>query len=243
MRIILISALCAYCSFGVDATNALAAPQKSAGKLVAAADLYKRAGEDSKALKCISEAIDIHPGATEYFMRGDIELNLNRLDEALVDAKKALALEPNNPECIRLAGRVYLQQKDFANAMKEFNLCVKLSPNFLYSYSDRARLFELRKEFGKAAADYTISMKDPRQKTNFRLFTSRGKCYMQTKEYEKALADFSSAINIMHDLSQLYRLRAEAYAQLGKADLALKDKKTAISLDDDWKLPKEVELK
>ncbi|HEY9713696.1 MAG TPA: tetratricopeptide repeat protein [Chroococcales cyanobacterium] len=60
------------------------------------------------------------------------------------------------------------------------------------------------------------------------VYKARGDAYMLTGAYDKAVSDYTRAIENSPEYSaRSYKAQAEAYDKLGKTDLAAKDRKKA----------------
>ncbi len=59
-------------------------------------DEFVKSGDNEKALECYKKALEINPRAAfGYFKRGQLYMNLNRLQEALNDLNNAIMLNSN----------------------------------------------------------------------------------------------------------------------------------------------------
>lgn len=97
-------------------------------------------------------------------------------------------------------------------------------------YINRATLFVEHFDYENAIFDFTTAYA---MANNPKVLISRGAVNMRMVRYDKALADFNSALKQEDDLIQGYVLRAKLYAAIQEIQLAETDFKKAISLAKD----------
>jgi Flp pilus assembly protein TadD len=76
-------------------------------------------------------------------LRADIEINQNKLDEAIATLHQAIALAPNDAQLHGGLGRIYLQQRQFADAEKELKAALQLDRNNLAYWKDLSSTYYL----------------------------------------------------------------------------------------------------
>ena len=76
-------------------------------------------------------------------LRADIEINQNKLDEAIATLHQAIALAPNDAQLHGGLGRMYLQQRQFADAEKELKAALQLDRNNLAYWKDLSSTYYL----------------------------------------------------------------------------------------------------
>jgi tetratricopeptide (TPR) repeat protein len=80
---------------------------------------YQQQDQPEKALEYYRKTIDLDSGNTDAFYNsGLILFKLGRIDEALDRFEKALALKPDDPAFLEMAGRCYINKADFAKAIE-----------------------------------------------------------------------------------------------------------------------------
>jgi len=80
---------------------------------------YQQQDQPEKALEYYRKTIDLDSGNTDAFYNsGLILFKLGRIDEALDCFEKALALKPDDPAFLEMAGRCYINKADFAKAIE-----------------------------------------------------------------------------------------------------------------------------
>ncbi len=81
-----------------------------------------------------------------FFLQGKTE-------PARVIFEGLVAIDPTNPYYYRGLGVIYLQLKDLDKALKQFNYAIRLAPNDMVSYINRAEIYMAMKQYSAAEAD------------------------------------------------------------------------------------------
>ena len=78
------------------------------------------------------------------------DLTDGKIDDAAVGAKQAEKLDPNNPETANLLGIIASKQKDYAEAVSEFNRAITEDSKFYTAKFNLADVLMLRGDFDQA---------------------------------------------------------------------------------------------
>ena len=122
------------------------------------------------------------------------------LEKILEDFNSALRLNSNDAESYKYRGRLCVELKKYTDALKDFNAAWQLNPN-------------------KTIKTY-----------QFYTYFRRGNSYLRLKEYQKAISDYSNALQIQTDNFQCLCNRGEAYLFSGIYEAAIADLKKALLL-------------
>ncbi len=196
-------------------------------------DIYAEMAEDSliwqkydESITYFTKAMELDPNNTAYYNtrlaeayhgRGmnHYEYSTDR-EKAIADYTQAIELDPTNADYYLSRGFVY--------------------DEWAYYYYDHGRSSEQRDCNTKAIADYTKAIELKPEVAN--LYYFRGRCYADNGDYARAIADYSSAIELgeLGDLiANVYWARAHAYDNLDNNEKALTDYRKALELsEDDW---------
>ena len=83
-------------------------------------------------------ALELSPGDADiHFAYGVTYLTpLGRLDEALAEIRRALALDPLSPYKITAAGMIYTDRREYDRAVEQYRKAIELDPSFYHAYDE-----------------------------------------------------------------------------------------------------------
>lgn len=160
--------------------------------------------------------------AMEFYKRGQESSLANKRIEYF---SKAIQLNPNLVEAYEKRAIHYYYQRKFDKAINDYSKVIELKPRGAAAYRMRGMAY-LKKEQGgwlKAEIDSLSAYFSEQGFPNF------------GESLERAIEDFSQAIELNPQLASAYSYRAEAYRLLGMAEKALRDSTVAIQLGGDPK--------
>ena len=135
------------------------------------------------------------PGSvTERLKHADALQAQDKLDEAVEEYLRALAVEPDNYLAHNKLGIVYGKQGLTQKALQEFRLSLSIKPDQGMAHSGMAWIFAQTHQFSQAAGEFTQALHfDPEDADTHNGF---GVALFQQGEYEKAIEQFSEAVRI-----------------------------------------------
>ncbi len=168
--------------------------------------------------------------ANAYFRRGLAHNRLNEAGPAIEDYTQALRLAPSLDGALNNRGVVYQEQGRTADADADFTAAIAVNPQSAIAYANRA---ELRRSLGRlddAQTDVDTAIRLNPQAA--KAFWIRAQIAAARKSWEPAAADATQAIALGFTPVQLPLLiRANAYLQERKPDLALADATRCLQVD------------
>lgn len=187
---------------------------------------YATRGEFQKAIKAVSRAIQAKPGDAElYELRASILWEKGRKDEALADLGESVKLRRDfrgylaRAKYFEADGRRDRAIEDYTTALereKKFNL------GTAEILKARAACYSLDQKHRQAIADLSRVIEQIKEDDD--AFRLRGEEYLKLKDYHRAVADFTRAIEISPDYARAsLEARGRAYRALGEKELADKD--------------------
>jgi len=185
------------------------------------------AGDLTGASADLTEVMKLDPSDKVAFSQNaDIALALGKSRKAIGDYDKAIENSPRDWQAYHQRAEAYERLGTFDKAIEDYTKIISLNPKDSGAYLLRARLYDKLNLPAEAIADYTtIITLNP---TDDDAYRCRGLSYSKTKQYEKAIQDFTKAIALdPANKGSCYEARANAYKQLGKGDMALKDTQAA----------------
>ncbi|MCE1188576.1 MAG: tetratricopeptide repeat protein [Ignavibacteria bacterium] len=141
--------------------------------------------------------------AVGWYNRANILERNGRLDEALESYQFAVSLDEAFVEAHFNLGNCYTDKAEYDEALKSFAKVLSLEPNNAAAVYNTAAIREQTKKYNEAITGYTACIELSSNVQN--CFLSRGNCYLQSGNFEKALDDFRSSI--MLDLPQITRYK------------------------------------
>ena len=100
------------------------------------------------------------------------------------------------------------------------------------NYIEKSKTEMANQNFDEAIKVFTIGIDNNQGKAEG--YFGRGLCYNLIKDYQKAVSDFENSERLGNNDVKLFTLRAYAYSELGKNELALNDLNKAILIDPDF---------
>jgi DnaJ family protein C protein 7 len=214
-------------------------------------------GGGSMALYCLDQAVrGLGVGMTQprkwLLMRVEAYLkmgNVNALGEAQNVTMSLLRENNQDPDALFLRGRLFYLQGDNDQAVRHFKRVLSLDPDasqalkylrmvqkLLRTKDEGNAAFKARK-YREAIELYTRGLEiDPNNRDiNSKLLQNRAAAYTNLGEYEQAIADCTTALDMDPTYVKAKRARAKAYGGLGNWEEAIKEYKNIAETHPDEK--------
>jgi len=171
------------------------------------------------AIRSLDEAIDQGFGVGGYAARGYAHWVVGDAGRAIADLSKAIQLEPEFAWPVNARGWVLLESGQDTRARDDFQTALKLideeiaqNPGHIANYATRAWVFLGMGQPEKAIRDADRVLKSNAVKSTVRdAHSARGRSYLKKKEFVRAVADFTRAIELKEHSGETHYYRAEAY--------------------------------
>ncbi|HEY9684033.1 MAG TPA: hypothetical protein V6C86_20795 [Oculatellaceae cyanobacterium] len=138
--------------------------------------------------------------------------------------------EPLNSLLLVKRGRIYSHVGKFQNALKDFSLAVKISPDLYESYQLRAEVYEKLGQYQNEIDDLSSAIRlNPNLQA---LYEMRGYGLYRLGHLRDAIADCTKVMGFQSDSPLPYRIAAAAYEELGLLDSALALRTKILDLHD-----------
>ncbi len=146
--------------------------------------------------------------------------------ERLKDLNRAIELQPDSPDYLRLRAQYFLGEKEYADALKDADLALELEPKHPSINELRGTILLGLERYDDALASFNkASELTP---GDARPFQFRAQLYRQKGDLEKAIEQLTKALELAPDNVAILLVRAGVYFELHKPDLALADVDEAI---------------
>jgi len=152
--------------------------------------------------------------------KGHIEDAINLLTRA-IQIKPDYAAAFNNRSCILSK----IDEENIKKAIDDLSEAIRIRPFDAFYYTNRANCYSNLSMHEKVIEDlsYAINCSSDAYKKINRVFLERGQRYMELKEYDKAIDDFSESLIVEMDHADTLIMRAKAYYLADKKDKAKAD--------------------
>lgn len=158
-------------------------------------------------------------------------------------------------------GNAHTRREEYDLAIKDYDECIKLYPDYARAFNNRGEAFAKKGEFSRAIADFDAAISFDQKYGS--AFANRAQIYEKRGKFDRALKDLDEAVRLLPGVGSLWNKRCwtrfvlgdlqvadcnEAiklapnsaaafdtrgfiYLKLGQADLALADFKSALQFD------------
>ncbi|NER25145.1 MAG: tetratricopeptide repeat protein, partial [Symploca sp. SIO1C2] len=185
------------------------------------------------ALAAFNQAIQLEPDfSPAWYAHGLVLHSQGKYQEAIESLDKAIQEDSKDFFPLwRLRGWVLYSQQEYQAALDSFDKLLALDPQS--QIQDFAlhllRGLSLRGlgRYQEATVAYTQAIViNPHPWA----YNNRGNAYYELKNYQKALSDYSNAIELDPNFAAAYETRGQAYCQIGDEQTALRDFQQAAEL-------------
>ena len=188
---------------------------------VAIAQLYAASGDTKLALEQSELVLKAQPqNDLMLTVSGAAHLRRGEADKALTLFRKAKALNPKSHAVRMNMGTAYMAKKQYADAIKEYEEILALSPDRIEALASIVRAYSLQGDAKKAFDRAERHLAKTSNKAG--VYQLIGQLRLGNKEYGQSIEYFQKAIDLNPNL-------ASAYLQIGSAYAAQKQFDSAIA--------------
>jgi len=181
-------------------------------------------GDQAGALASYTQAIEKDPTYTSaYLYRADLYRKAKKYDLALLDINAAIE-KTSSPTAYYYWLRGDILEKSIKReaAIADYTKALEIDPNYMRVYRARSSLYMWEEKYNLALADINLEIEKSSVSSPYSYWL-RGEILEKMGDKEKAIQDFSKAIEIDTTYTLAYRSRAIIYEGMKKYDLALSD--------------------
>lgn len=165
------------------------------------------------------KAIDVEAEIARNLEEGDSNLRSNQTDEAETSYKIVLRYDADNADALTGLGRVALERKDPAAAIKSLDKAVAADPSNPLAHATLGRALAATKQWAKAAEHLGKAWELNQKIDQYGL--EYGAALREAKQLDKALEVLEEVADINPRIKHVYR-------ELGKTHFAAKDLDKAL---------------
>ncbi len=149
--------------------------------------------------------------------------------EALADFEKSVEYDAKRWKSVHNRGVGYALIDQFVKAIEDFNAVIKLKPDYVNAWFNRAEIRYELDQLDLAIEDYTEVIRQ--LPDDFGAYTGRGHANLQAGRIRVALNDYEHAAELKPSSADALVNRGRARHQLGMWELAAEDFREAIERD------------
>lgn len=166
----------------------------------------------------------------------------------LLDTKKAIeysslaiAEDPDNIILYSNRASAYQIEGDYEHALMDLNRAIELDSKLWLNYLNRAEIYITTYEYELAIQDLdkSLDLFSLENATEFRnyIYFRRGYAYSKINNYDMALDDYTSSLEINPSQINVYEARGDLYLQMGSYENSIKDLSFALQNDYSFATP------
>ena len=162
-------------------------------------------GKNYAALRDFSRAVKLNKTYGMVFLsRARTFANLNQYRKAVADFTHAISLARMEPQLYFERARAYQGLSEHASAIADYTKVIDLAPGHAQAFAFRALSFGMLKKYEKAFSDADKAVElDP---TSYFAYLSRGKIAKRKGDYDNALDDFKTVLEIKKEHAETLKL-------------------------------------
>jgi tetratricopeptide (TPR) repeat protein len=179
-----------------------------------------------------TDALAKNPDCWEgYNNLGDALLQSGRIDEAMAQIQKALAINHQNAETHYNLGNVYKQMGRVDEAISEYQKALAINPDLASAPSNLGIALALKGRLDEAIIQFQKALEiNP----NFAdAHNNLGNAYLRKGQVDEAIPEFQKALEIKPDYAEAHSNLARALSQKGQSDEALAEYDKSQKIDPD----------
>jgi len=185
------------------------------------ADAYYRLQSFRKAVHDLNKAVDLSPSDPTVFMkRGWVKYHAGNYKAALEDYEQAIFLGAEKADSYNERGLVKSALKQYKSATADFTRSLAAGQVHASVYTNRAEARYMMQDYEGAMRDYTTAFEQKPDGHSARVYDFRGLTFLELKMPDKAIEDFSKAIELEPKSGTFYYNYAYAQKEKGNMETA-----------------------
>mgnify|MGYP001182478249 CR=1 FL=1 len=137
-----------------------------------------------------------------------------------------------NYELFFLVGTTYLQLKEYAEAISNYNISIKLNPNYPNSYNNKGIALAEKQDYSEAILNYDKAIK--LKKDYFDAYLNKGISLHKLKKFDQAIKYFELLKKIRPSEPKIYNNLGNIYKTLKRYEEATAAYDQAIKINKDY---------
>lgn len=173
----------------------------------------ERLNSKQKAEWAYSKAIKEDKKFTDgYIALANLQADLNKADEAMLNVNEALKLEPNSRAALIVRSKIFLKKLDYRNGIDDISRGIVLSPNDEELFYIRGTYYQQFSQHQNAINDFNkIITLNPKHAD---AYYQRARSYEEIANYQAAIKDYQALVKISEFDAKAHKLLKEAQERL-----------------------------
>lgn len=199
--------------------------------LMKLAHSYSASYKYQKAAAVLQKALVEEPGSAKIlYSLGNAYMALDQYSDAKAAFENALIEMPGFQSALLNLGQVHIALKEWNEAKNIFAILIEEDESAVYFYEQLARCNEALKEYDEALINYQVANRlNPK---NLNTILKLGSIYLKTERPVSAQRIADAGIKLYPQLSDLWRMKAEAHFKSEEFNEASFSYKKVIELGD-----------
>jgi tetratricopeptide (TPR) repeat protein len=165
-----------------------------------------------------------------YYHRGLASMAMGRIDRAIDDFNKAIALDPSDYYAYINRGLVYSETGQTGKALEDFDKAIALNPRSFEAYTNKGMAYGKAGLLDRAIEQFSKAI-DIKPDSAI-AYGNRGLAYSLIGQPDRALEDLNKALRLDENYAEAYGNRGNLYLKTGNRELAFSDFQKACDLGD-----------
>jgi len=165
-------------------------------------------GINDRALEDLDKAVKLNPTSYNYFVRGDLKMELSDAKGAAQDYSAVLKMDPNLLGARLSRANAYLFSGQYEDCLNDVAGVLENEPANERALNYKAWAYFYTKDYQKCISVIEQAMQFNATQYNFNHLL--GRCYLDSKDFAKAEKAFNGAIEQEPQRTDNYQLRAAA---------------------------------
>ena len=162
---------------------------------------------------------------------GVILFQLKKYDQAIVQLKKSIEINPNYYQGYNSLGNIFFKKNDFNEALEAYQKAIDLKFDYYEAYYNIGNVHLKLRKIDKALKNYNLSTKY--NSSYLPAIKSKVDIHYNFKNHKLALEEIQNYLSIEPDSASMYHKRGDIFVEINNLDLALQSYEKAQILNPD----------
>ena len=160
-------------------------------------------GDLITAREAVEKALEKNPGYSEaYNLRGVINFQEKKIEEAVADYQKAVDLKPSNFQGQLNLAAAFMEKNAWKDALRPIEKAVQIAPDSSAAYLKRGIIRAALHQIELSKQDFKTSIALNPKEIN--AYYNRGNLYFQEEKLDSAILDFEQSISLNSEYGKAY---------------------------------------